>query len=132
LIYVIENVEGATLLDPITLCGSSFGLLVQRHRLFESNVFLMSMPCAHGWQTMDKPPLHRMSGHRKAALSRVVGVYGNGRGKGDDKAIWQRAMQIDWMTRKEMAQAVPPPYTEFIGNQLMNILVGMREKSMER
>jgi len=120
--YVIENVEGAPLLDPIILCGSSFGLLVQRHRLFESNMFLMSMPCAHGWQKMDKPPLHRLAGHRKALMSRVVGVYGHGRGKGDDKPLWQRAMQIDWMTRKEMAQAIPPAYTEFIGRQLLNVL----------
>jgi hypothetical protein len=79
---------------------------------------------------MDKPPLHRLHGHRKALMSRVVGVYGNGRGKGDDKTLWQRAMQIDWMTRKEMAQALPPAYTEFIGRQLMNILKGIHENAM--
>jgi DNA (cytosine-5)-methyltransferase 1 len=121
--YVMENVEGAPLLDPVTLCGSSFGLLVQRHRLFESNVFLMTMPCAHGWQKADKPPLHGLHGHRKALFSRVVGVYGHGRGKGDDWAAWSIAMGIDWMTRKEMTQAIPPAYTEFIGRQLMNVLL---------
>lgn len=38
--YVIENVEGALpeLVDPITLCGQTFGLRTYRHRLFESNV----------------------------------------------------------------------------------------------
>lgn len=28
-------------------------------------------------------------------------------------------MGIDWMTEKELTQAVPPAYTEYIGNQLM-------------
>lgn len=39
-LYVIENVVGAPLLDPIMLCGSMFGLDVQRHRIFESNLSL--------------------------------------------------------------------------------------------
>ncbi len=40
LLYVIENVVGAPLIDPIMLCGSMFGLDVQRHRIFESNLSL--------------------------------------------------------------------------------------------
>ena len=36
--YIIENVPGAPLLDPLTLCGTEFGLGVARHRLFESNM----------------------------------------------------------------------------------------------
>ncbi len=116
--YVIENVEQAPLINPLKLCGSSFGLLVQRHRLFESNVFLFGMPCLHSLQVADKPALHR---HNKNH-SRVVGVYGNGRGRGDNKELWQRAMDIDWMTRSEMAQAIPPAYTEFIGLQLWSVL----------
>jgi DNA (cytosine-5)-methyltransferase 1 len=121
--YVMENVEGAPLLDPIMLCGSSFNLLVQRHRLFESNLFLMSMTCTHSLQVYDKPALHRLTGHRKATMSRVVGCYGHGRGKGDDKQAWSTAMGIDWMIRAEIAQAIPPAYTEFIGRQLLAILI---------
>ena len=112
--YVIENVPGSPLISPTMLCGSSFGLLVQRHRLFESNKFFMGAPCYHDWQKSDKPPLHRLQGK-----SRVVGCYGNGRGKGDNRALWAQAMGIDWMTRKEMSQAIPPAYTEWIGRQLM-------------
>ena len=52
----------------------------------------------------------------------MVGCYGNGRGKGDDKALWSRAMGIDWMTRKEMAQAIPPAYSEFLGRQVIGVL----------
>jgi len=36
--YVIENVDGAPLLNPMVLCGTMFkGLRVLRHRLFETN-----------------------------------------------------------------------------------------------
>lgn len=46
-----------------------------------------------------------------------MGVYGNG---GDKRAdLWPEAMGIDWMTRKELTQAIPPAYTEFIGAQLL-------------
>src|SRR6266540_2317992 len=46
--YVIENVPGAPLDEPIQLCGSAFGLGVRRHRLFESSLPLWASPCAHG------------------------------------------------------------------------------------
>jgi DNA (cytosine-5)-methyltransferase 1 len=116
--YIMENVVGAPLLQPVQLCGSAFGLLVQRHRLFESNVLLFAPPCQHAHFVADKPPLHRLQGPH----SRVVGCYGNGRGKGDDKALWQRAMGIDWMTRKEMAEAIPPAYAEYLGRQILRAL----------
>jgi DNA (cytosine-5)-methyltransferase 1 len=46
--WVIENVTGAPLQNPIQLCGTGFGLKVQRHRLFETNFPLMSPGCSHG------------------------------------------------------------------------------------
>ena len=43
--YVIENVEGAPLENPITLCGTMFpGLRVLRHRLFECYGFTVPQP----------------------------------------------------------------------------------------
>lgn len=47
----------------------------------------------------------------------VVAGHGND-GHGGHVADWRRAMGIGWMTRDELAQAVPPVYTEFIGHQL--------------
>jgi DNA (cytosine-5)-methyltransferase 1 len=46
--YVIENVPGAPLENPVQVCGTGLGLDVQRHRLFESSFPLMGVPCSHG------------------------------------------------------------------------------------
>lgn len=116
--YVIENVECARpwLHDPVMLCGSSFGLDVQRHRLFETNWPLMASACAHGWQTPRFPTQH---GKRGTYLARVVHVNGESpTSKGGGLDVWRRAMGIDWMTREELVEAIPPAYTEFIGHQL--------------
>lgn len=118
--YILENTPGAPLIDPVMLCGSSFGLLVRRHRLFEMNFFILSLPCAHYNDVHDKPPLHRLYGN-----SRVIGVYGHGRGKGDTVQSWRDAMGIPWMTRKELTQAIPPAYTEYIGKYLMKEIRGV-------
>lgn len=114
--YIIENVPGAPLINPIMLCGSAFNLNVQRHRLFESNVFMLEQPCQHGIWEKDKPALHRLSKNQK---SRVVGVYGNGRGKGDTVSAWKNAMGIDWMTLEELKLAIPPAYSLYLGRQLI-------------
>ena len=45
--YVIENVPGSPLINPIQMCGSHFGLKVRRHRRFESNLPLIGSPCKH-------------------------------------------------------------------------------------
>jgi hypothetical protein len=112
--YVIENVPGADLESPIQLCGSSFGLRVQRHRLFEISVFMLAPPCEHGWQNDD--PIFTVRNHGAHRQTGICYVFGNGTGKGAD---WSGAMGIDWMTRAELSQAIPPAYTEYIGRQLM-------------
>jgi DNA (cytosine-5)-methyltransferase 1 len=112
--YVIENVEGAPLQDPIMLCGSMFpGLEVRRHRLFECSFPVTRPHCDHAGQ------------------GPVVGVYGNTgaggnrglerrRGRTNGVADWRRAMGVDWMTAKELTQAIPPAYTEFIGHTMIH------------
>ncbi len=116
--WVIENVEGAPLIDPILICGSMFDPLldVRRHRLFENNWGMPdpTWPCRHKLWAPRFPPEDR----RMKRMSRVVGVYGGGRYAGSD-ALREQAMEIDWMRRDELTQAIPPRYTEWIGTQLL-------------
>lgn len=114
--WVMENVVEAREFMPnaIILCGSSFGLDVRRHRLFDSNSLLFSLPCSHSWQT---PRFRSLDGRRKQAAC-VVGVHGHLNYAGE-KEVRERAMQISWMTPAELAQAVPPAYTKFVGEQLL-------------
>ena len=111
--YVIENVPGAPMVEPLMLCGASFGLYaggyaLRRHRLFESNVFLMGPGCA--------------------CPRRILGVYGDGgpglysRGRKASSGEARALMGIDWMNRREISQAIPPAYTQFIGEQLLTHL----------
>lgn len=114
--YVIENVEFAPLPNSAKVCGSYFGLPIQRHRLFESNMGIMGAPCQHG----SLPKVIPIFRHGVWYLSRFVNVYGRGGGKARDQ--WAEAMDIDWMTHAELGQAIPPAYTEFIGSQLLEHL----------
>jgi DNA (cytosine-5)-methyltransferase 1 len=110
--YVIENVPSAPLHCPITLCGEMFGLDVIRHRLFETNTFM--------WQPPHLPHRGRVAGYRHGENfdGPYFAVYGDGGGKGT-LADWQQAMGIDWMTKPELAEAIPPAYTHYIGTQLL-------------
>lgn len=124
--YVIENVEGADQPGALTLCGTEFGLnavdqdgdlrWLKRHRQFESNVFLVG------------------AGGCNCNGRRIGGVYGGGggaprtqvtrggrrRGGYQMGAAQARAiLGVPWMNRDEAAQAIPPAYTQFIGEQLL-------------
>lgn len=118
--WVIENVVGAPMDSPLLLCGSMFGLLVQRHRLFESSVLMLSAgSCRHKVFKGSFKCGRSNQSARAGERSKVVHVYGSGNSRGD-RALWCRAMGIDWMTMKEMAQAIPPAYTQFVGSQLID------------
>lgn len=115
--FVIENVPGAPLLQPVTICGSGVGLNVRRHRCFETNWPLLVPPCAHGQFNGSFPVGLGSPSRTTAARSPVSYVYGSTRYAGDF-ADRKRAMDIDWMTNGELTQAIPPAYTELIGTQL--------------
>jgi DNA (cytosine-5)-methyltransferase 1 len=127
--WVCENVLGAPMRDSVVLCGSMFDLTawdhyigqrvqLKRHRLFQVSQYVMAPgPCRH------------LRGVR------VGGVYGGAWSKNrtldpnvkrtggyappDD--VQRELMEIDWMTRQELNQAIPPAYTEWIGRQLMAV-----------
>jgi DNA (cytosine-5)-methyltransferase 1 len=105
--YIIENVPGSPLIDPIQLCGSSFGLKVRRHRLFESNMPLVGSVCDHKSQ------------------GRPVGVYGSlndqipGGGKTASTISEARqAMGMEWAIWTELVEAIPPAFTKYLGDQI--------------
>jgi DNA (cytosine-5)-methyltransferase 1 len=112
--YVIENVQGAKVRRDLTLCGEMFGLGVIRHRYFELGGWSMPQP-AH------KPHRGRVQGWRHGQYfdGPYVAVYGDGGGKGTVEE-WRTAMGIDWMNdRADLAEAIPPSFTEHIGAGLM-------------
>ncbi|WP_063042283.1 MULTISPECIES: DNA cytosine methyltransferase [Nocardia] len=115
--YVIENVSSAPIRRDLMLCGEMFGLAVIRHRIFELG----------GWSTPNPPhPKHR--GYVRGCRHKVwrdgpyFAVHGEGGGKGT-VAEWQKAMGIDWTdVRKEIAEAIPPAYSQYIGERAMEVL----------
>jgi DNA (cytosine-5)-methyltransferase 1 len=120
--YVIENVQDARaeLVDPLLLCGSMFGLPIERHRLFELTVPVLAPSCFHGLRgPREYPGTPRADGTRP--LSRVVNQMASGVGHD----LLAGAMGIDWMPARgkrpspELCEAIPPAYTEFIGVQLL-------------
>lgn len=116
--YVIENVVGArsALRDPMQLCGSSFGLPIWRHRLFETNPrLLMVPPCSH------------------AGSPNELGIYGQ---RHDGRLLWRRsdgselraprtlteaqeAMGMPWADWHGVKEAIPPAFTRWIGEQIL-------------
>lgn len=115
--YVIENVPRAPLIQAVQLCGSSFGLRVRRHRRFESNVPLWGKACAHD----GKPPVGVYGAHPEAKpYPRANGTARGMRARTIAEA--QRALGITWADQwDELAEAIPPAYTEWIGRQLMYV-----------
>lgn len=109
--YVIENVEGARkrLNQYTMLCGSMFGLPIQRHRFFEIRPLLAALlpPCNH------KPNPVYITGTPRPKY---------GKRKEPSAATKRLAMDTPWMTIKNMDEAIPPAYTEYIGKQLMKSL----------
>lgn len=112
-LYIIENVKGARrhLISPLMLCGSMFSLEVQRHRYFEGFVPALSpFSCRHDYFAV---PVY---GHSGAGANRN---RERERGRTNSVKDWARAMDIDWMTGDELAEAIPPAYTKYIGTHLL-------------
>jgi DNA (cytosine-5)-methyltransferase 1 len=113
--WIIENVPGAPMRADYRLCGCMFPMLaVRRERWFETS-----------WHGFDlRPPCD----HRQPALT----IYGRSVDQSHMRAdqpnryvsvgAGREAMGIDWMTLAELAQAIPPPYTEYIGRHLLEHL----------
>lgn len=105
--YVIENVPGAPLENPVLLCGTMFGLPLYRHRLFETN-FPIVQPIhpQHQWDNvkMGRKP-------KEGEFIQPVGHF-------SDVPAAQKAMEIDWLGQDELREAIPPAMTLWIGLQM--------------
>lgn len=115
--WVCENVVGRDVTMAgwwFELCGSSFGLGVRRHRRFGSSMLMLAPGCRHDLQPN---PMDVTGGGGPSYTERTDG--GGGRSRKGSLAEASEAMGIDWMSRREISQAVPPAYTEWIGANLL-------------
>jgi len=111
--YIIENVPGAPLRHYVTLCGSSFGLEVRRHRRFELSAELMAWappPCRH------------------SAMGRPYTITGNPGGRDDlehhrPARNAEHAAEVMGMPAglrwEHYREAIPPAYTEWLGREVL-------------
>jgi DNA (cytosine-5)-methyltransferase 1 len=109
--YIIENVVGAPLIEPVTLCGAMFGLRTYRHRLFESNLPL----------TVPEHPEHVAP---QAKMGRPVceGEFQHIVGNFSGVALARETMGMPWANRDGLREAIPVAYTEFLGRQIREML----------
>ena len=108
--WVIENVPGAPMRADYRLCGCMFGLPgLRRERWFETSWqgFDLRSPCAHIGQAVT------VSGHGEQGRVKRAGL------PVPDQEARKAAMGIGWMNRDELAQAIPPAFTEYVGAQLL-------------
>lgn len=135
--WVIENVADAPLGREywcVMLCGWSLcELPLYRHRLFETNIAILVPP------HRPHPAVIYPGGHlnRRYSKSGGIGIFGSTKGVPRSYGTFvsivghdgtrefpkaKEAMGIDWMTKQELTQAIPPAYTEYIGKYLIKIL----------
>lgn len=114
--WVIENVVGAPLLNPITLCGSHFGLDVRRHRLFESSFTIPQPRCRHVINRRFPSPTN--NSHLRSTVE--VGVWRI------PLDVQQLAMGYSPgtcnMTLQELSQSIPPAYSRYIGEAALSAI----------
>lgn len=123
--WIIENVVGSSLPDAIQLCGSMFGLPIERHRWFScSHLLFVPGSCRHtegfynvvggkvrGYGTFASDTTYDCADGR---TRRREGYY--------KREVGCKAFGIDWMTVAELCQSIPPAYTHWIGQQLITML----------
>lgn len=122
LLYVIENVPGAPIRPDAILCGSMFGLCLVRHRLFETNFpdLILTPPCQH-----DEIPVTVCGHGTPSSIQKRLAAKGRKSFTSQEK---RDAMGISWTNRRELSQAVPPVYSEFLGRIIMRHLTLRAER----
>jgi DNA polymerase I len=123
--YVIENVEGAPLIDPIMLCGSMFGLethpypdgwRIERHRLFETSFPILSAPTCHH---DDRPVCGIYGGHFRDRRRAPGTNHRSGSNIPTELGFKAMGIPRDAMTVAEISDAIPPAYARFIAEEFL-------------
>lgn len=114
--YVIENVPTAPMQDAVLLCGWAMGLRhIKRHRLFETKRALMSPGCL--CPTGDTVSVFGHSGEDRRKSARGVRKH-------VPIAEVRGLMHVPWINgRDDVSESIPPPYTHFLGEQILDLLV---------
>ena len=117
--WIMENVEDAPMRNGVTLCGYSLGLSVYRHRKFEAS-FCMLAP-GHRKHTVVIGRGRRVNDHRGTLnAGSAAGAWGTRQeivtvaGGQFKEADGERAVGIDWMSKDELSQAIPPAYSRYL------------------
>lgn len=115
--WVIENVPGAELRPDVRLCGCMFGLglpgvgYLKRERWFETS-----------WRAFGLEYAHRHRGHAISIAGHGTPSWMRAKTGHIGVAEWRQVMGIDWTTREELTEAIPPAYTEHVGALLLERL----------
>lgn len=109
--YIIENVVGAPLNDPIELCGAMFGIHTYRHRIFESNLNLT-------------PPVHPPHQAPTVKMGRALndGDWYHAVGNFSNVPYIRRDLNLPWMSRDGLRESIPPAYAEHLGRQTLALI----------
>ena len=120
--YCIENVIGAPLINPTTLCGSMFGRQapdgskLRRHRLFETSFPLLAPSCQHGRPVIGVYGAHSRDRRRPSGTNHKSG----------SNLPWEHAFiamgaPVGSMTLAELSDAIPPAYSRFVAEQWLKL-----------
>lgn len=108
----MENVPRAPLRTTLVLTGDLFGLNTYRRRNFETSFIILAPKRGPAFGPHSRPGSTTVTGHSGGKSSRD-GFHNGG------QKVWQAAMGIDWMLNRELVEAVPPVYAEYIGRAAM-------------
>jgi DNA (cytosine-5)-methyltransferase 1 len=120
--YVIENVIGAPLIEPVMLCGTMFGLEtpdhraeLQRHRLFETSFTLSAPACQHS----GRPVIGVYGGHFRDRRRDTGKNHRGGSNYSQEDGFAAMGVPVGSMTNDELSESIPPAYAKFIAEAFL-------------
>jgi DNA (cytosine-5)-methyltransferase 1 len=115
--YVIENVPGAPLRDPVELCGCMFDMQIeyrgQRFALYRPRLFEASFPITQPEHKPHEYPAMPVFGHS------MPGNFIRKWGWNVPSRVRSQLMGTEWMTRDACSQSIPPLFSEYVGRQFL-------------